>query len=120
MVFVPVQYHRLCELEPESERDSDFFRVSEDAFEAVSPLAVVLPVSEYEALFFVSLSLFGIEFTEPYGGLIRFILSRTPHGPPGPRGHRNRGPASLPRSPRHQRSIWQLTHSSSYRGPNRS
>lgn len=69
-----MQYHRLCELEPESERDSDFFRVSEDAFEAVSPLAVVLPVSEYEALFFVSLSLFGIEFTEPYGGLIRFIL----------------------------------------------
>ncbi len=60
MVFVPVLDHRLCELEPESERDSDFFRVSEDVFETVSLLAAVLPDSERGALFFVSLSLFGI------------------------------------------------------------
>src|SRR5665647_1997614 len=87
MVRVPVQYHRLRELEPESERDADFFRVSEDVFEAASLLAVVLPVPEREALFFVSLSLFGIEPTGPYGTLIEYILSSIQPRSPGLRGH---------------------------------
>lgn len=80
MVRVPVQYHRLRELEPESERDS-FFRVSEDVFEPVSLL--VLPAAEREESFFVSL--FGIELTESQGHLIGDILSQIPHRLPAHR-----------------------------------